>query len=144
MRSAFACFATMVLFVLSNASHAAEDPQKPGQAGYEQAIRCAAVDTVIASVYSMKEASSEEKTLSLRFDKLIEHWIKYTIALKGKDIALKDYGDASDKLAEQVKQAQTDAEIERLIFADMAKCAELEKSVVLDDKPAAISSVPTS
>lgn len=134
----------MVLFGLSDVSHAAEDPQSSPQAGYDQAIRCAAVDTVIASVHSMKEASSEEKTLSLRFDKLIEHWIKYAIALKGKDITLNDYGNASDKLAEQVKQAQTDAEIERLIFADMAKCAELEKSVVLDDKPAGISWAPTS
>ncbi len=92
----------------------------------------------------MREASSEEQELSLRYDKLIEYWITQAIALKGKDTALGDYSAVSEKLAGQVKKAVTDAEIERLIFDDMAKCADLEKDVQLDDLPAGASSASAS
>lgn len=146
MRSAFVCFLAVVLAGVAGTAYAADaqTEKNPPEVGYEDAIRCAAIDTVISSVFSMKDASSEEKKLSLQYDKLIEHWIKYAIGLKGKDIALNDYGANSENLAEQVKKAADDAEIERVIFAGMAKCAELEKGVELNDEPAGISSATAS
>lgn len=146
MRSAFVCFVAVVLAGVAGTAYAADaqTEKNPPEVGYEDAIRCAAIDTVISSVYSMQESPADEKKLSLHYDKLIEYWVKHAIDMKGKDVALNDYSKNSEQLAEQVKKASTDAEIERLIFSDMAKCATLEKGVQLDDKPAEISSTAPS
>lgn len=144
MRSVVAYFAAVVLTGMAGLSHAAEDPKgKTSAVSYEDAIRCAAVDTTISSVYESKDATEEEKALGVRFDKLLRYWLAHAIFLKGQDAALKDYQTASEKFVDEVKKAQSDGELERIVYSDMAKCAGFEKDVEFDKDPAG-SSAPSA
>lgn len=122
MKNVFAMLAAAGFLAIPQMA-AAEDS---APASYEDAIRCAAVDTLISSVVGGDGATPENKKLSEYYDGVTERWLtRAGEGPGGQDKALADYLTASTGLVEKLSAVEEDG-VEDIVSADLKYCLVLE------------------
>ena len=96
-------------------------------ATYDDAIRCASVDTLISAVIGGDNASAEDKATSEYYDSVTDKWL--TRASEARpDSALTDYLTKSTTLAEKLANASNEDEMMGLLIVDLLTCTQLEQA----------------
>lgn len=102
---------------------------------YDTAIRCAAVDTILSSVFesSAKAPGGDDTDRQMveHFDGMLRRWMAYAASLKDEDAALASYSDTVTALVEQVKVAEGEDALKAILGDDMTRCGELEQEAMM-------------
>lgn len=95
-------------------------------ATYDDAIRCASVDTLISAVVGGDDASAEDKATSEYYDSVTDKWLTRASEARPDD-ALTDYLGKSTALAEKLGAAASEDEVMGILVVDLLTCTQLEQ-----------------
>lgn len=112
----------------------------PGTAGaadasYAEAIRCAAVTSVVAGILEAGEPSPDDKQSSADFQKMAEYWLTSAVGAnpKGQDAAFADFDKASTELTDQIVRARTADEVSAVLTHPLQVCATFDNPMRKSD-----------
>lgn len=101
------------------------------EAGYADAIRCAAVTSVVAGILEAGEADAEDKTRAADFEKMAEYWLTSAVGANpgGQEAAFADFDKASKELTDKIVTAKTGEAVSEVLTGPMRACAAFDNPV---------------
>ena len=112
------------LALLPGAANAAE-------AGYAEAISCAAVTSVVAGILEAGEPSADDKARAADYEKMAEYWLTSAVGINpgGQEPAFADFDKASRELTDKIAAAKTGEAVSGVLTGPLQVCATFDNPV---------------
>lgn len=99
---------------------------------YDDALQCAALDTIIAGLLKSSDPPTEEnRAEGERYSELARRWLHLVVTLspRGEDEAFGDYGRSVNALTKKLAAVRSAEEVDAIIQPRLDRCRRLQQAL---------------